>query len=202
MFSLFRRFFLVMIIHSPLPPLLSVSALQNTPFLGFFGVFPSHAYIYHRFGFLSTDVVSFWWCFLCLDNTERISPLFLPPVVPGVAAVGYRSRSFSRLSPPVSDGLSAKQNGACCFYSSDTGGRVGGTATLGVKGRREGGREGKRSWVVVFVGVRDCPETGSVLCRQSICRGQWRSMFLFLSQIVIIVTISGGNQLTTFTQVL
>lgn len=31
-------------IYSPLPPL-SVSAPQNTPFLGFFGVFPSHAQI-------------------------------------------------------------------------------------------------------------------------------------------------------------
>lgn len=141
MLSLFRRFFLVMIICSPLPPLLSVSAPQNTPFLGFFGVFPSHAYIYHRFGFLSTDVVSFWCCFLCLDNTEDFATLSSS----GGSRFSCRrlpESLVSRLSPPVSDGLSAKQNGACCFYSSDTGGRVGGTATLGVKGRREGGTWG------------------------------------------------------------
>lgn len=48
--------------HSPLPPLLPVSAPQTPPSLDFFGVFPSHAYIYtyicHRLGFPSTDVLS------------------------------------------------------------------------------------------------------------------------------------------------
>lgn len=42
-FPLIAGFFLVMC--SPLPPLLPVATPQNTPFLGFFGVFPSHACI-------------------------------------------------------------------------------------------------------------------------------------------------------------
>lgn len=121
---LFRRFFLLMMIYSSLPPLLSVSAPQNTPFLGFFGVFPSHAYIYITdsvFPPLTSNLFFSWWCFRSLDNTERISPLFPPPAIPGAAVVGRRSRSFSRLSPPVSDGRTNKM-AACCFYSSDTGG--------------------------------------------------------------------------------
>lgn len=105
----FRRFFLVMIIYCPLPPLLSVSAPQNTPFLGFFrSISFSCTHISPPRFSLHWRLIFFWWCFLSPDNTDRISPLSPPAAVPGAAAVGCRSRSFSRLSPPVSDGLSAQ----------------------------------------------------------------------------------------------
>lgn len=59
---------------------------------------------------------------------------------------------------------------ACCFYSSDTGGRVGGTATLGVKGRREGGREeeGRLSSEVFGIVRKPVPGSFGRRCFQSV----------------------------------
>lgn len=118
----------------------------NTPFLGFFGVFPSHTHIYITDScFPSSDVLSFRWCFPSLNNTDRFSPLVLAATVPGAVAVGCRSRSFSRLSPPVSDGLSAQTKWRLVVSTplirGGGEGTGGCTAILGVKGRREGGGE-------------------------------------------------------------
>lgn len=185
-----------MMIYSSLPPLLSVSAPQNTPFLGFFGVFPSHAYIHI---YIITDSVFppltsylFWWCFRSLDNTDRISPLFLPPAVPGAAVVGCRSRSFSRLSPPVSDGLSAQTKWRLVVSTPLIRGEGWRYSNIR-REEEEGGRKGRRG-EVVFVGVRDCPETGSVLCRHSpisICRGQW--CFTVICSVDYGRVLSGGK---------
>lgn len=76
---------------SPLSP-------QNTPFLGFFGVFPSHAHIYF------TDSVfpppsSYLLAMLSLSSLTRTGfRHFIPAALPGAAAVGRRSRSFSVIS--------------------------------------------------------------------------------------------------------
>ena len=86
----------------------------------------------------------------------------LQPAVPGVAVIGVGVAPSLGISCFLRS-VRTNKMAACCFYSSDTGGRVGGTATLGVKGRREGGGRKGRRGEVVFVGVRDCPETGSVL---------------------------------------
>ena len=148
-FPLFsRRFFLVMIIYCPLPPLLSVSAPQNTPFLGFFffrSISFSCTHIYRRLGFPSTDVLSFFGdAFSLLITRTGSRHSFLPRRFPerlqsaaGVApSLGYLLL-FLTVCPH-------KQNGGLLFLLLWYGGRVGGTATLGVKGRREGGREGGR----------------------------------------------------------
>lgn len=130
----------------------------NTPFLGFFGVFPSHTHIYITDScFPSSDVLSFRWCFPSLNNTDRFSPLVLAATVPGAVAVGCRSRSFSRLSPPVSDGLSAQTKWRLVVSTPLIRGGRGGEGGLYSNIRREGeeggrrGRRGESSWVFGIV---------------------------------------------------
>lgn len=129
----FRWVFLVEIIYCPLPPL---SALQTPPSLDFSEYFLlMHAFIciyificiFINIYIQPTRVVrlltSYLWgdAFPSLYTTDRIPPVVLAATVPGAVAVDCRSRSFSQLSPPVSDKMAA-----CCFYSSDTGGGEGG----------------------------------------------------------------------------
>lgn len=144
--------------HSPLPPLLPVSAPQTPPSLNFFGVFPSHAYIYtyicHRLGFPPLTSYRFSWRFLSPDSTDRIRALFRPPAVPGAAVVGRGvapSLGYLLLFLTV---CPHKQNGGLLFLLLWYGGRVWGTATLGVKGgRRERATTGRRGCLRKCSGV-------------------------------------------------
>lgn len=131
----------------------------------------SCTHIHHRHGFpIHWRLFGFGDAFRSPDNTDWVRPpLSLPPAVPGAAVVGRRSRSFSRLSP-VSDGLSAQTKWRLVVSTSLIRGE--GWRYSNIRRERgEGGRKGRRG-EVVFVGVRDCPETGSVLGRQwpiSVC---------------------------------
>lgn len=122
-----RRFSLLgLIIYSPLPPLLSA----NTPFLGFFGVFPSHAHISIADS-VFPPLTSYLFCFFFLPMLSR-SPLlitptgfrhsFLPAAVPRSGC--SRSAESLLLFGYLLLFLTVRTNkmAACCFYSSDTGG--------------------------------------------------------------------------------
>lgn len=155
-------------IYCALPPLLSVSAPQNTPFLGF-GVFPSHAYIY----IYITDSVSLHGdAFSLLETRTGFLHSFFPSRCgwPSVAGESLLPLGYLLLFLTV---CPHKQNGGLLFLLLWYGGRVGGTATLGVKGRRERREEEGR---FVFGGVRECPDTGSVILRVSIGFNLYKSV--------------------------
>lgn len=171
-FSLFRWVLLAFTYRS-LPPPLSVSAPQNTPFLGFFGVFPSHAcicvwiyiykYMYHPVASsLHSRLIFSLMLSLSWITRAGLSALFphrrFPERLTSVAGVAP-SLGYLLLFLTV---CPHKQNGGLLFLLLWYGGRVGGTATLGVKGREaEDGRRGE----LVFVGVRDWSEPRFVSVR-------------------------------------
>lgn len=162
MFSLFfllSRCFspLVVIINRSLPPLLLSAKIPPSLFFFSSGVFPSHAHIYVCiYIYINITewllpppplrVLSFRWCWLSLSRSygrgsaARPSARCFPERLPSVAGVAPSSLGYLLLF------LSAKkQNGGLLFLLLWYGGRVGGTATLGVKGRREeGGWRGGR----------------------------------------------------------
>lgn len=118
----------------------------NTPFLGFFGVFPSHTHIYITDScFPSSDVLSFRWCFPLLITRTGFRHWFLPRRFP------ERLQSVAGVAPSLGYLLlfltvcPHKQNGGLLFlllwYGGEGRGGGGCTAILGVKGRREGGGE-------------------------------------------------------------
>lgn len=131
----------------------------------------------------------FSWRFFSPDSTDRIRALFRPPAVPGAAVVGRGvapSLGYLLLFLTV---CPHKQNGGLLFLLLWYGGRVWGTATLGVKGgRRErattgrrgclrkcSGVSGNRFWALFFLIF--FPFFWGFL-PISICRGQWRSTFI------------------------
>ena len=124
----------------------------------------------------------------------------LPPLL--ITRTGYRHSYFPRRfperlrsaagvapslgSPPVSDGLSAQTKWRLVVSTPLIRGEGWRYSNIRREGEEGGRVEGKKRGEVVFVGVRDCPETGSVLFRQSpisICRGQWSSTFISYSQV-------------------
>lgn len=130
---------------------------QTPPSLDFSKYFLlMHARLYHQHGFPSSDVLSLCRCFPSVSGADRGgSPPVLAATVHGAVAFSYRSRSYSRLSPPVSDGLPAWTKWRLVVSTplirGGRGGGAGGQRNI----RREWGREGEKRGV--FVGVRDCP---------------------------------------------
>lgn len=96
----------------------------------------------------------FSWRFFSPDSTDRIRALFRPPAVPGAAVVGRGvapSLGYLLLFLTV---CPHKQNGGLLFLLLWYGGRVWGTATLGVKGgRRERATTGRRGCLRKCSGV-------------------------------------------------
>lgn len=87
--------------------------------------------------------------------------------------MGRRSRSFSRLSPPVSDGLSAQTKWRLVVSTP----LIRGEGLRYSNIRRERGEEGERATKgrrveSVFGNARECPETGSVLFSADLRRFQ------------------------------
>lgn len=76
-----------------------------------------------------------------MDNTGRFVRSLPPPAVPGAADFGRRSRSFSGLSPPVSDGLSAQTKWRLVVSTSLIRGE--GWRYSNIRREGEGGRERK-----------------------------------------------------------
>lgn len=149
-FSLFLLVFFLFVarVYCPLPPLSA-----NTPFLGFFKVFPSHARTS-----ISPTRISVLWRLIFMPMLSFCQRRGQGGFFAGSGCDGSRSGRFllpeSLLLSVISSCFwrSARLNkmAACCFYSSDTRGKGrrcgGGRETLGVNG---GGRErrGESSWV-------------------------------------------------------
>lgn len=128
----------------------------NTPFLGFFRSISFsciHIYVTDSV-FPPLTSYRFSWRFFSPDSTDRIRALFRLPAVPGAAVVGRGvapSLGYLLLFLTV---CPHKQNGGLLFLLLWYGGRVWGTATLGVKGgRRERATTGRRGCLRKCSGV-------------------------------------------------
>lgn len=138
----------------------SASLRKHPPSLDFSKYFLlMHARLYHQRGFPSSDVLSLCRCFRSVSGADR------GEFSADSGRDGSRSGRFlqveSLLLSVISSRFwpSARMNkmAACCFYSSDTGGKGRRRArSWGDDIRREWGREGEKKRGV-FVGVRECP---------------------------------------------
>lgn len=157
--SFFGRFFPPSLWDTVLFRLSSPSPLRKHPlpriFSEYFLLMHTYTHIYVTDSvFPPLTSYRFSWRFFSPDSTDRIRALFRPPAVTGAAVVGRGvapSLGYLLLFLTV---CPHKQNGGLLFLLLWYGGRVWGTATLGVKGgRRERATTGRRGCLRKCSGV-------------------------------------------------